>query len=273
MAKTADRVESMRMSRRGFLLGASAAAAGSASLASWMTASTAAQPPAGAARVDPRSGLDGLQKLLQATTPATWVITGDSITHGALHTLGWRSYPEHFAERVRWELRRVRDIVINTGISGNRTGDLLADFAWRAGRFQPDAVSIMLGMNDCTAGESGRDAFRKNLTTLCDRVMEGGAIPLLHSPNTTHVRNAGGRTDLPAYARIVQEVAAERNIALVDHWSHWQRTKPDQESLLPWLEDKSIHPGVFGHREMAKLMFRVLGIYDDASPTCRLEVP
>ena len=48
------------------------------------------------------------------------MFTGDSITHGALHTMGWRSYPEHFAERVRWELGRMRDIVINTGISGDR---------------------------------------------------------------------------------------------------------------------------------------------------------
>ena len=35
-----------------------------------------------------------------------WLAVGDSITHGAVHTNGWRSYPEHFNERVKFELRR-----------------------------------------------------------------------------------------------------------------------------------------------------------------------
>src|SRR6266446_3517466 len=70
------------------------------------------------------TGLAGIKHFLAEKTARIWVFTGDSITHGALHTLGWRSYPAHFAERVRWELRRMRDVVINTGISGDHTGGL-----------------------------------------------------------------------------------------------------------------------------------------------------
>lgn len=263
-------------SRRRFLqrlLAAPAAMACGVTLVSRAPLVSADDPAPPRPHVDPQSGLEGIKKLLASSEPLTWVVTGDSITHGALHTLGWRSYPEHFAERVRWEMRRMRDVVINTGISGNRTGDLLKDIGWRALRFQPDVVSVMLGMNDCTAGPPGRETFRANLTTIANRILEAGAIPLLHSPNTIYVKNAGGRSDLPAYAEIVRETAATGKYALVDHWSHWQKTKPDQEALLPWLEDKSIHPGVFGHREMAKLMFRELGIFEEKSPTCQLEVP
>lgn len=248
--------------------------AAAAVFAPWL-AETAEGQQASATRplVDPKSGVEGLKTLLKSSEPVTWVLTGDSITHGALHTYGWRSYPEHFAERVRWELRRVRDVVINTGISGDRTGGLLKDLHWRVLRFQPDVVSVMLGMNDCTAGEAGRATFRTNLEGIVEKTLAAGAVPLLHSPNTIYQRNAGGRADLEAYADIVREVAEARKIALVDHWRHWQTTKPDQEALLPWLEDRSIHPGVYGHREMAKLTFRVLGIYDEQSPTCKLEVP
>src|SRR5580698_4140403 len=57
---------------------------------------------------------DAIRALLKGKEHVVWLITGDSITHGALHTCGWRSYPELFGERVRWELYRVRDIVINT---------------------------------------------------------------------------------------------------------------------------------------------------------------
>lgn len=81
----------------------------------------------------------------------TWLFTGDSITHGALHTRGWCSYPAHFAERVRWEMRHLRDVVINTGIGGDRTPGLLADLDWRVLRFKPDVVSLTYGVNDCSA--------------------------------------------------------------------------------------------------------------------------
>lgn len=223
--------------------------------------------------VSATAGLAGLQQLLKSPQSATWVFTGDSITHGALHTLGWRSYPEHFAERVRWELGRVRDVVINTGISGDRTGGILKDWDWRAGRFQPDTVSLMFGMNDCGAGPAGREEFRRNLHTLVDRALAAQALPLLHTPNTVYTAKSPGREDLPAYAQIIREVAAERGVALVDHYAEWRQAKPDQESLLPWLQDESIHPGVYGHRMFARSLFRVLGIFDEKSPTCQLEVP
>ena len=47
---------------------------------------------------------------------------------------GCRSYPEHFAERLRWELQRRQDVVSNTGISGDRMSRLLQNQDWRVWR-------------------------------------------------------------------------------------------------------------------------------------------
>lgn len=255
--------------RRDFLVTAGATVAGLAG----SQASAQEQVNARPGQVDPMSGIAGVKQLLAGKDPVVWLITGDSITHGALHTLGWRSYPEHFAERIRWELKRVRDIVINTGISGDRTGGMLKDIEWRILQFRPQAASIMLGMNDCSAGAAGRETFRTNLTAIVDKLLAAGTLPILHTQNTIYLKNAAARADLPAYAQITREVAAAKKTILVDHYAHWEKAKPDQEQLLPWLEDKSIHPGVYGHREFAKLFFRELGIFDEKSPTCRLEVP
>jgi len=267
-----SRFHSDDLSRRTFLQSTALAAA---ALAANGAAGQAAEddPPAKEDAPAPPAELMRIQELLRGADPVTWVFTGDSITHGALHTLGWRSYPEHFAERVRWELRRMRDAVINTGVSGERTSGLLADLEWRALRFQPQVVSIMIGMNDCTAGPDGREGFRQNLVAMVERVRAIGGIPLLNTPNTIYVANVASRPDLPDYADIVRAVATEAQTPLVDHWTHWQEAKPNQDDLLPWLEDHRLHPGVYGHREFAKLIFQVLGIYDAESPTCKLEVP
>jgi acyl-CoA thioesterase-1 len=213
--------------------------------------------------------MERLRALLrEREQPATWLFTGDSITHGALHTYGWRTYPELFAERVRFELGRPRDIVVNTGISGDRLPGLLADWEWRVARLQPRVVSVMMGMNDCTAGASGREPFRGQLNTLVDRILAiPGCVPLLHTMNAV-TPLATERADLPAYVEAIRDVAARRHVPLIDHHGQWARS-----SFYGWLNDGTIHPNEYGHRVFAVRIFRELGIFDAASPTCRLFIP
>ena len=40
-----------------------------------------------------------------------------------------------------------------------------------------------------------------------------------------------------------------------------------------WLDDDGIHPDKYGHRELAKLIFARLGIFDEHSPTCNAKSP
>lgn len=231
-----------------------------------------AQPADSSVSPPPRTNVADLDKvramLANRTRPLTWVFTGDSITHGAKHTHGARSYVEHFAERVRWEIGRSQDVVINTGISGDRTEGLLNAFEWRVARFKPDVVSFMIGMNDCTRGPEKREEFRSNLRRLVQQTRELGAVPVLHTQNTTEPVAAKERGDLPAYAAIVAEVAREAQTVFVDHWQHWQTTCPNPQTLKAWLNDP-IHPNARGHREFAILTFQVLGLYATNSPTCQ----
>src|SRR5437763_1523904 len=82
-----------------------------------------------------------------------WVFAGDSITHGALHSFGYRDYVEHFAERLRFEMHRTGDLVIKTASDGWRTKNLIDDLDASVLQFSPQVVSIHLGMND-----AGRDS-------------------------------------------------------------------------------------------------------------------
>lgn len=214
-----------------------------------------------------------IQAKLKSDKPMTWIFTGDSITQGAYHTGGWRSYSELFAERIRWELRRKSDIVINTGISGDTAGKVLATFDWRVTRFQPDVVSIMIGTNDSVSGEKGRASCRKNLLKIVDKIRDAGAVPVINTPNFICVKGYNGsRKDLGNYVKIACEVAAEKKIILIDHWSYWQEQRKDKESLMNWLSD-SIHPNEYGHRAIANKIFMELNIYDPNSPTCKLFIP
>jgi acyl-CoA thioesterase I len=232
-------------------------------------ASQAAPTPAIATNASPLADLVKIRSLMtNKSVPVIWVFTGDSITHGAFHTHGERSYHEHFAERVRWELGRRRDVVINTGISGDTAEGILKDFDHRVARFKPEVVSLMIGMNDCSRGPEKRAQFESNLSELIHRIRAADAVPIVHTTNPIDNNRESRRNDLPAYNEIIVKVVRAENIVLVDHWSYWRKERPETASMQEWLNDP-IHPNARGHREFARLLFRTLDIYDDKSPTCQ----
>jgi len=214
-----------------------------------------------------------IRGLIDEKDPITWVFTGDSITHGAAHTLGWRSYSEHFAERVRWELRRTRDMVINSGISGDRLPRLMADLDWRVIRFRPRLVSLMMGMNDCVEGPDGRAKFRGALERFAAAVDAQHAVLLLHTPNLIYYPLAPQRKDLPAYVEILRDFSRTHDVALVDHYQEWSGMRRTDDDQLLLLAGGAIHPNQYGHIFMAQTIFRDLGIFDPASPVCQFFVP
>jgi acyl-CoA thioesterase-1 len=230
--------------------------------------STAISAQAGGSRTtgDSSAELERIKGLLAQKDPNTWLFTGDSITHGAKHTHGSRSYPEIFAERIRWELKRVRDMVINTGISGNATSNILGDFDWRVTQFKPAVVSLMIGTNDCARKDLTVDIFEQNLTTIVGKIRDLGAIPILHTPNPIIIQKAPERKTLPDYIPIIRRVAETKQVILADNYSHWQTTT-DIDVNREWLNDP-LHPGARGHQEIARLLFKTLSIFDPIEPTC-----
>lgn len=206
-----------------------------------------------------------LAKLKDEGTALTWVITGDSITHGAWFTEGARSYPEHLAERVRAEMLRFRDIIINTGVSGEISSGLMADFDWRVLRFKPDVVSINLGMNDCA--KIPVEQFKKEMGEMVKRSKQAGAVVILHATNTVVAEHKHAQL-LPPFIEAVRQLAIEHDVMLVDHYQNFSEEKQGTERRT-WLSD-AIHPNGLGHAHMAVEMFRVLGIYDPQSDTCKL---
>ncbi|HSU74455.1 MAG TPA: SGNH/GDSL hydrolase family protein [Terrabacter sp.] len=223
-----------------------------------------------------RRDADRLREIL-AGPPVTWVFLGDSITQGVTHTHGHRSYVEHFAERVRGELGRRGDAVVNSGVSGATTEDLLPEFHWRAGRFAPDVVFVLFGTNDMVSGEDGVRGFRYRLDQIVQRSRDVGATVVLQTPPP--VLDEGERNPrlLALYAQAVREVADDLGVLVVDHAAAWESAAADAADggtdVAPsgWLDD-AFHPGARGHHEMALTLLAALGVLDPASAVCSLAV-
>ena len=217
--------------------------------------------------------VESIRALLDRPTPVRWVFAGDSITHGAAHTVGWRDYTELFSERIRWELGRTRDIVIKTGISGWTVEDLIADLEWNVLQFRPECVSLMFGLNDCLKGPDGIDRFRETYTRIIETIRaETGAEILMHTPNWLLPTDRAARVEfLPMYREAVLEIAKVTCAACVDHFPIWAAAEPSG-GMHHWLAH-GCHPNEYGHRVLVHTIFRELGIWDEKSWTCQLNVP
>lgn len=210
-----------------------------------------------------------IHRLLKLDLPLIWLFTGDSITHGAKHTHGYRSYPEVFQERIRWELGRVRDIIINSGISGNTITDILQDFEWRVAQFKPSVVSIMIGTNDCSRKNMNPYKFGRYLEQFIEDIRSLEAIPIIHTPNPIIVKWAPERSTLPEYIPVIRDLSKEKELILVDNYDWWesQRDGKKVEVNKEWLNDP-LHPNQKGHQQIAQTLFRSLEIFDPKVSTC-----
>ncbi len=199
------------------------------------------------------------------------VFTGDSITHGPLHTKGYRSYTEHFRERLKEKFKNENIMVFNTGVSGATTRDIIRDFHICVNIYDPDVVFIMLGMNDSSNQIVPLEEYRSNILELINKVREIGAIPIIQTSNI--IKMDLSRKSLKFYMDIVRAVARENNVMLIDHYSHWDELEKENSNLKNELLNDLIHPNEKGHLEIVKFIFKELDIFEEDSYTCNLSYP
>lgn len=218
------------------------------------------------------SDLRRLAEALGGTAPLTWVITGDSITHGLVHTQGGRSYPEHLHELIRGELGRTRDIIINSAISGHRLTDILGDFERRVSSWRPEVVTLMIGTNDLATGPDRTTVqpaeYAESLRDFVARVRALGAIVVLQTPPSIDIPNAAGRERIAEFVAAVREVAASDDVLLVDQHARFTALG---NGGVPWgLMGDPFHPNAAGHASLALELATALGIRPVPSRTLPL---
>lgn len=215
--------------------------------------------------------LSRINKMLKYEQSLIWLFTGNSITQGAKHTHGMRSFSEIFAERIRWEMQRKSDFVINTGVSGSTTLQVLNDFDKRIAQFNPKVVILMIGTNDAAEDRNiTLKQYRQNLTDLTQRIREIGAIPILLSPNTIIIEKSLERGRLAEYVVMMKDVALHEDVIFVDNWNIWStdlQIKYNGRVFKELLNDP-LHPNGLGHQEIAVALFKELSIFDPNAPTC-----
>lgn len=204
------------------------------------------------------AGLEKARVVLEGTRPATWVFTGDTVVQGAGQTGAGRTFSEHFGDHLRNKLRRLLDVVVNTGVPNSCAENFLKTLDWRVTRFAPEVVFLMLGSADAAAGPTGRTRFRDVLNEIVDSLASTKTALILQTPPTARPDRWTDACDLPAYIEIIREVADARDIAGIDHWSLFKDRLAQADSQPDWWSSGGQLPNVRGHVELARQIVEAL---------------
>ena len=206
------------------------------------------------------------------------VCLGDSITQGGEAPGGYV-----------WLLRRTLAAlypsenieVINAGISGHKSTDMLARFQSDVLDNKPDLLTISVGVNDVwhgfydnhPLGDGPRgvplDIYRRNVEEMVTRAQAAGVRVVLLSTTVIHEDLANRENARAAgYNRALRDIAGRRRIAFVDFQKPfreligtYRRSTGARDDLLT---TDGVHMNALGNQVMAQVLMAGLGISPDA---------
>jgi len=218
-----------------------------------------------------------------ADTPAVtnntrWVAIGDSITENGAAQM-WMDY--FFKTR----LPGLTVDILNAGIGGDTAQGALRRMDWDVLGRTPTFATVMFGMNDVgrhlyalpeehpdTAAQKSRmlSVYAKSLRTLVEklkardvRVVLMSPTPFEHSPALIQPDTPGVDAVLGQCAKILNEIAAEAGVPMVDvhaaleEWNTLYRQEHPKDTLIG--QDR-IHPGALGQFAIAVTVLDGLNI-------------
>lgn len=205
----------------------------------------------------------------------TVLFTGDSITdcgRRAEHRPLGAGYARAAVDliRVRYPDHRCR--FINTGIGGNIVRNLFDRWTDDVIRYQPDWLSIMIGINDHHRWLSGNpdsydvEGYEDYYVRILDRARdETDAALILMTPfymSTARPGEADGwrgrvMETLPAYIGVVEDLAARYGARLVRTHDMFQRQL--QEQRPDHFGNEPVHPNATGHLMLAHEWLNAVG--------------
>lgn len=187
---------------------------------------------------------------------STLVLVGDSVTDCGRSRTDDAELGAGWAWLVGAALPDVQ--VINRGISGNRAVDLAARWDTDVLSLRPDAIAIMIGIND-TWRRYDRDdptstaAFAATYAELVRRTAEAGvARVILLEPVLTPVVDAQWtwREDLDPKISAIRRIALEQHLELIPTDALFNTATPHLP--LGALATDGVHPTPEGHRTIAE---------------------
>lgn len=194
----------------------------------------------------------------------SWVFVGGEAVQGTFEQLGGaRNYIGHFEEYARNQKSAGDDLtrqryVINTGVRGQQLSEIIGNWEEKVTKFDPRAVSYLVGMEDYCQGLEHLEEFKESLRAFIDLALaekaNHGSFAVIQKPFA--VQDSEINELIEAYCAAVDEVTEEyaedaekyETIVVIDHYTQTKNNTEFQTQKLN--EDGSLNE--LGHLEIGR---------------------
>lgn len=192
----------------------------------------------------------------------TLVFLGDSITQAGTQPEGYITLFKLFCGVNGYDVK-----IINAGIGGHKSNDMLARLDRDVLSRKPDWVSISCGVNDVWHSFNPKlkgvplPKYKKNMSEIVEKIQQSGAKALLLTSTPIYENlQSDENKKLADYNAFLREFAKERGILLCD----LSKAFHDRLSLKMFPDKKlltidGVHMNPRGNRLMARSIFMTLG--------------
>lgn len=161
--------------------------------------------------------------------------------------------------------------IVNMGIGGNNSRDIINRFQTDALDFKPDVIVCEIGVNDvwriydepsCFNNHVYLDEYKDNLQKIVDMAKGKCRQFIFMTPYYMEINqdDAMGK-DVRAYASAMKEIASKNDILCVDLQATFDDyLKYRHSSYLMW---DRVHPGNIGSMLIAKTFLKAIGVDRD----------
>ena len=197
------------------------------------------------------------------------VFQGDSITDASRDRRNYRDmgkgYPKYASEKLAAECPEIEFDFINFGISGNRTCQLFDRLYEDGLAFEPDVISILIGINDIWHRYGSHkiattdEQIATNYRAILERIKrETNAKIMMLSPYLLDCEDKETmREDLPSVLKIIRDLAEEFADVYVDLEEEFAKALPNQPEPKFYSRD-GVHPNENGARFIGGLYAEAL---------------
>jgi hypothetical protein len=224
-----------------------------------------------------RETLDSIREKLHTGKPVTIAFLGDSITAMPAKDFkdGKGSFIDRFAADIKASypgsdvvtIERGKPVpapkdhqvlIVKAGVGGDDTPRALKRLDKDVLEHKPDAVVVMLGVNDENRKDGGNgvppEAYKKNLDEIARKIQASGSLVVFMTPSMKNLNWDGTVGNMAEYAKAMREVAQAHNACLVDNYRAWELLPKRGYNYMVFLGNCINHPVDLGH----DLMFRGL---------------
>jgi lysophospholipase L1-like esterase len=192
------------------------------------------------------------------------VALGDSYTIGTGLADGQQAFPSLLARKLRKEMG-IDVALVNLGVNGYTTADLIREELPVARNVRPEIVSILIGANDVVQG-SDEPTYRTRLAEIYDSLEQLGLAPksvlAVSTPDFSPLPGAAPfgtpadlRARIDAFNRLARSGAASRRFQYVDITAISRAAS----KVDGWLAADGLHPGPAQHAAFADQLWDVIG--------------